>query len=137
MNQQIGTAQGTRSSAPETAAGHQAESAHNDRVLHRMNQVLSGVVACAVLGVGGLIAYQNRDAIKTPSAKDGPFGSLLKKKFAAATAFPQNNLPEFKAPDWEKNSFVDPSAFAIQGFQYNPAQSLNTTSSSSSPRRRP
>lgn len=120
----------------ETDSAHETGSAQNDRLIHRMNQILSGIVACAVLGVAGVMAYQNRDSIKAPAAKDGILAGLLKKKFATATAFPQSNLPEFQAPDWEKNTLIDPSRLMGSANQFGPAQFPSTTSSSSH-RRRP
>jgi hypothetical protein len=128
MNQETGSAQETGS--------HETGSAQNDRLIHRMNQILSGIVACAVLGVAGVMAYQNRDSIKAPAAKDGVLAGFLKKKFATATAFPQANLPEFQAPDWEKNAFIDPNKTMGSANQFGPAQFPSTTSSSSH-RRRP
>jgi hypothetical protein len=110
--------------------------AQNDRLLHRANQILSGIVACAVLGVAGVMAYQNRDSIKAPDAKDGDFAGLLKKKFATATAFPRADLPEFQAPDWETNMLIDPTKTMGSANQFGPAQFPSTTSSSSH-RRRP
>lgn len=113
------------------------QSPKNDHLVHRMNQVLSGIVACAVLGVGGLMAYQNRESLKAPDAKDSFLGRFLNKKFATATAFPQTNLPEFKAPDWENYKPIDPSQLGIgQGIQLSSGQ-LSNTSHSSSHRRRP
>ena len=83
------------------------------------------------------MAYQNRDSIKAPDAKDGVLGGLLKKKFAAATAFQPTSLPEFQAPDWEKNTLIDPSKMMMgPANQFGPAQFPSTTSSSSH-RRRP
>jgi hypothetical protein len=110
--------------------------APNDRLIHRANQILTGIVACAVLGVAGVMAYQNRDSIKAPNAKDGVFAGFMKTKFATATAFPQNNLPEFQAPDWEKNGLIDSSKLMNSSVQFAPAQ-FPTTTSSSSHRRRP
>ncbi len=127
------------SSAQETCFAEETGSAKSDRLAHRMNQILSGIVACAVLGVAGLMAYQNRDSFKAPDtkgAKGGFLGSLLNKKFETATAFPPANFPEFKAPDWEKNTLIDPSKLVGPGNQFAPTQ-FHTTTSSSSHRRRP
>lgn len=119
----------------ESGAEQETGAASNDRLIHRMNQVLSGIVACAVLGVAGVMAYQNRDSIKAPNAKDGVFAGFMKKKFATATAFPQNNMPEFQAPDWEKNGLIDSSKLMNSSVQFAPQ--FPTTTSSSSHRRRP
>jgi hypothetical protein len=113
-------------------------SAQNARLIHRVNQIVSGVVACAVLGVGGLMAYQNRDSLKAPDAKAG-WSGFFKKKFEAATAIHKVDLPEFQAPDWEKNGALDPSKLGIgQGIQFGgPIQLTNTPRSSSHRRHHP
>jgi hypothetical protein len=111
-------------------------SAQNDRFAHRMNQMLSGIVACAVLGVAGVAAYQNRDSLKVPD-RNAAWSGFWTKKLSKGPTFPTSGLPEFKAPDWEKNGFIDSSNLMSQQFQFSPSQSSNTSSSSSSRRRHP
>jgi hypothetical protein len=109
-------------------------SGQNDHLIHRLNQVFSGIVACAVLGVAGFMAYQNRDSLKPSDSKGGVLGSFLNKKFTTATTFSQSNLPEFQTPDWEKTTLIDPSK--LMGNQFGPTQFPTATNSSSRGRRR-
>lgn len=112
-------------------------SAKNHQMVQRANQILSGIVASAVLGVGGVMAYQNRDAIKAPD-RNAAWANFWQKKMPNKSGFPDFEAPEFKQTiDWEKNA-IDPSKFPGPGFQYNPAQCSNggNTSASSNRRRR-
>lgn len=101
-----------------------------------MNQILSGVVACAVLGVGGLMAYQNRDSFKAPD-RNAAWSGFWTKKLSKGPTFPTSGLPEFKAPDWEKNGMLDSSSLMSQQLQFSPGQFSNTGSAPSHSRRHP
>jgi hypothetical protein len=107
--------------------------APNDRLIHRTNQILSGIVACAVLGVAGVMAYQNRDSLKVPD-RNAAWSGFWTKKLSNTTAFPKANLPEFQAPDWENK--INPSTFVNPSLQFAPGQFSSAPVSTSS-RRRP
>jgi hypothetical protein len=109
----------------------ETRSAQNDRLAHRMNQILSAIVASAVLGVGGVMAYQNRDSFKVPD-RNAAWAGFWTKKMSNGPTFPSGGMPEFKAPDWEKNGMLDSSSFAAQSFPVSPGQFSSTTGSSSS-----
>jgi len=111
-------------------------STNNDRLVHRVNQILSGVVACAVLGVGGVMAYQNRDAVKVPD-KNAAWAGFWTKKLSKSSELPKFDCPEAPTTiDWEKVKFYDPSTTMASGWQFNPGVSNGGDNSSRSNRRR-
>jgi hypothetical protein len=67
-------------------------SANSDRLVRRANQILSAVVACAVLGVGGVMAYQNRDALKVPD-RNAAWAGFWTKKLSD-----NSRIPKFDSP---------------------------------------
>ena len=111
------------------AMGDSTHSVQRDHVAQRANKILSGMIACAVLGVGGVMAYQNSDALQVPD-RNSAWANIWTKKLSS-----KSGIPKFEAPDWEKNAF-DPSTLSSQGIQFNPAQFSTGRDSSSSVHRR-
>jgi hypothetical protein len=111
-------------------------STNSDRLVRRANQILSAVVASAVLGVGGVMAYQNRDAVKVPD-RNAAWAGVWTKKLSDNSRIPKFNDPEAPTTiDWEKVKFYDPSKTTASGLQFNPGVSNGGNNSSMSNRRR-
>lgn len=86
----------------------------NDQTAAKLNQILSVVVGGLVLGVLGMIAYQNRSSVVLPD-RNKLWGDFLTKRIAANKAA----FPEFK-PAFDANTkkwWEDPQAMQGNGFQ--------------------
>jgi hypothetical protein len=104
-----------------------------------VNQILSGVVACAVLGVGGVMAYQNRDAVKAVKVPDrnAAWAGFWTKKLSNSSELPKFDGPEAPTTiDWDEVKFYDPSTTMASGWQFNPGVSNGGNNSPRSNRRR-
>jgi hypothetical protein len=90
----------------ETASREQRqnEAAKLEQSLQRTNQILGGVVAFVVLGVGGAYLYQNGSGSLLPDVmakRDSAWSSFWKKELSKD---PSERLGiEMKAPEWEKD----------------------------------
>ncbi len=89
----------------------------NDDGLARLNQMLSGAVACVVLLVGGALAYQNKESLKLPDRKQA-WAGFWKKKLEDKRGLPDFNSPEFKSPFEKELSEVKVDSSTLQGFTY-------------------
>jgi hypothetical protein len=100
--------------------------AQSDRTLQRLNRVLSATIACAVLGVGGVMAYQNLDSFQSFKMPDrnALFSNFLKKKLPNPNDFKMDGPGYPQTPDWDKVKF-DPSFLENQNRAFNDIANAN------------
>ncbi len=106
--------------------------AQRDRKTQRANQILSGLVACVVLGVGGAMAYQNRDSFTKVPDRNAAWSGFWTKKLSKPQKLPQFELPESKPiVDWETTTMFDASKLNVQVMPLNQSQPSGGSRSSS------
>jgi hypothetical protein len=109
-------------------------SVQSDKTLQTLNRLLSACVACGVLGFGGVMAWQNRDAVAVPD-RNAAWSSMWTKKLAKSR-LPESQGIKFELGyDPDKMKF-DPAMLENRGFQLDPQFSSNSSGSSQSRPRR-
>jgi hypothetical protein len=109
-------------------------SVQSDKTLQTLNRLLSACVACGVLGFGGVMAWQNRDAVAVPD-RNAAWSSMWTKKLSKSR-LPESQGIKFELGyDPDKMKF-DPAMLENRGFQLDPQFSSNSSGSSQSRPRR-
>jgi hypothetical protein len=96
---------------------HDSPSVQSDKTLQTINRLISAFVACGVLGFGGIMAWQNRDAFAVPDRNAAWSGFWTKN--LSKSQLPESSSLKFELgydPDKMK---IDPSLMENHVIQFN------------------